>query len=887
MSGDVRFHVDDICALKKDDQTIGIVDRTHHEIDSHDPLPTGTYGLKIHRHKSLSRPAFKTFLKDGVPPKGFVLIQWQTHPKVELLPEKAIVLLDRPFLTGDIVKRDEQSTVTGTIISTRKTCMILSLCDVREIKSGRTLKAVWVPNPLENEPLLEPEKEGYVLMNIPASELRLVHPYNEGDLVIYKNWYGRIRECFDEITVRLSDNGVVVIKDESQLEPLNGDPSERLSVGSLVKTKKGTLRTGRWIYGAYNPNTQPVGVVVEARTYECQIDWLQSKIGGIGSDGSTGSAASPMPELILGLDELESADFHVYDLTKKPPKLPVCRTTTTARSDLDLQGGLRVRFRDIARACVKYGDNSSHGTLVRLDRKDTLGYDMNVFTVINTSTEVDVHWDDLSITTCPARDLIPDFAVDDEDAVFPGEIICTNETYSLAGTSLEWATMPKRVGIVQQVNAADRVASVRWCDESKLAFFEPNMATHVPMTLIGAPNEAIDEVSFYDVKAPEGINRRRGDFVLLPSHSIIGFSRPPTSQSVAGNIDWIGEVVDLRLDGVCVVRLGATNPVREVELHTEQTILAFRGAYDVDDPTHAEDEDVMSFDSDSDGDELDELDSDIDMEDEDAPWYEEGGEDIPIDEEDDSWSTENEDENENNTMNESVEPTQLAEQPTLDQETAGAQAGMETNGDELNDLPRNIASLEELHLSSFADPPSSYDIFDKDVPVNHPFAARVAATSASHIKSVQREHKILRTPSALPEGVYVRTWESRMDLVRVLFVGPLGTPYEYAPFMVDLFLPPTFPSEPPQAFFHSWTAEGAGMQGRVNPNLYEDGKICLSLLGTWQGDDTKGEGWSPGKSTVLQVLVSILGLVLVKEPYYSKFLATRILAPTQTKTCYR
>ena len=47
--------------------------------------------------------------------------------------------------------------------------------------------------------------------------------------------------------------------------------------------------------------------------------------------------------------------------------------------------------------------------------------------------------------------------------------------------------------------------------------------------------------------------------------------------------------------------------------------------------------------------------------------------------------------------------------------------------------------------------------------------------------------------------------------------------------------------DPPQAYFHSWPGEN-GLTGRVNPNLYEDGKICLSLLGTWQGDETKGEG---------------------------------------------
>ena len=47
-------------------------------------------------------------------------------------------------------------------------------------------------------------------------------------------------------------------------------------------------------------------------------------------------------------------------------------------------------------------------------------------------------------------------------------------------------------------------------------------------------------------------------------------------------------------------------------------------------------------------------------------------------------------------------------------------------------------------------------------------------------------------------------------------------------------------------------------------NLYEEGKVCLSILGTWAGD--KNESWSPARSSLLQALVSIQGLVLVKEP---------------------
>ena len=57
---------------------------------------------------------------------------------------------------------------------------------------------------------------------------------------------------------------------------------------------------------------------------------------------------------------------------------------------------------------------------------------------------------------------------------------------------------------------------------------------------------------------------------------------------------------------------------------------------------------------------------------------------------------------------------------------------------------------------------------------------------------------------------------------------------------------------------------------RANPNLYTCGKVCLSLLGTWQGKDDKGEAWTPGKSTLLQIFLSIQALVLTAEPYFNE-----------------
>ena len=55
---------------------------------------------------------------------------------------------------------------------------------------------------------------------------------------------------------------------------------------------------------------------------------------------------------------------------------------------------------------------------------------------------------------------------------------------------------------------------------------------------------------------------------------------------------------------------------------------------------------------------------------------------------------------------------------------------------------------------------------------------------------------------------------------------------------------------------------------RLNPNLYDSGKVCLSLLNTWTGSGN--EMWMPDNSTMLQVLVSIQALILNDKPFFNE-----------------
>lgn len=127
------------------------------------------------------------------------------------------------------------------------------------------------------------------------------------------------------------------------------------------------------------------------------------------------------------------------------------------------------------------------------------------------------------------------------------------------------------------------------------------------------------------------------------------------------------------------------------------------------------------------------------------------------------------------------------------------------------------------------------------------------------MKKIQQDWKLLEND--LPGTIFVRVYEERMDLLRAVMVGPVGTPYHDGLFFFDFQFPKNYPFAPPRAHYHS-----GGL--RLNPNLYECGKVCLSLLGTWHGKEC--EMWNSNKSTMLQVLVSIQALVLNEKPYFNE-----------------
>jgi len=100
------------------------------------------------------------------------------------------------------------------------------------------------------------------------------------------------------------------------------------------------------------------------------------------------------------------------------------------------------------------------------------------------------------------------------------------------------------------------------------------------------------------------------------------------------------------------------------------------------------------------------------------------------------------------------------------------------------------------------------------------------------------------------QGIFHHFDDANSHKASACIVGPCGTPYEKGFYLFDFTFPNSYPALPPRARFLS----GDG-RVRFNPNLYVDGKVCLSILGTWQGP-----GWTP-LSTFRTTLVSIQSLL--------------------------
>jgi ubiquitin-conjugating enzyme E2 Z len=99
-------------------------------------------------------------------------------------------------------------------------------------------------------------------------------------------------------------------------------------------------------------------------------------------------------------------------------------------------------------------------------------------------------------------------------------------------------------------------------------------------------------------------------------------------------------------------------------------------------------------------------------------------------------------------------------------------------------------------------------------------------------------------------GIYYIHDDCDMLKGYALIVGPTETPYFGGYYFFELYYPQDYPHSPPKVVYCT-----NGEDIRFNPNLYKCGRVCISLLNTW-----RGEQWTSCQtiSTILLTLCSLL-----------------------------
>ena len=106
------------------------------------------------------------------------------------------------------------------------------------------------------------------------------------------------------------------------------------------------------------------------------------------------------------------------------------------------------------------------------------------------------------------------------------------------------------------------------------------------------------------------------------------------------------------------------------------------------------------------------------------------------------------------------------------------------------------------------------------------------------------------------QGIHYIPSDSCLHTGTALLIGRPDTPYFGGFYFFDITFPTDYPFSPIKV--QTLTQDG---HTRFNPNLYIQGKVCLSILNTWHD----GPQWS-GVQTLESVLLAILSDVLCANP---------------------
>ena len=128
------------------------------------------------------------------------------------------------------------------------------------------------------------------------------------------------------------------------------------------------------------------------------------------------------------------------------------------------------------------------------------------------------------------------------------------------------------------------------------------------------------------------------------------------------------------------------------------------------------------------------------------------------------------------------------------------------------------------------------------------------------IRRMTRDIRVVQNDRLDEQGIFINVDADNPFHVRALIIGPEDTPYAYGNYLFDMHFPnDTYPHTPPKVSYETRSGHI-----RFNPNLYCCGKVCLSILNTWQGPQ-----WTSCQS-LKSILQSIQTDVLTSTPLHNE-----------------
>ncbi|KAF0982096.1 hypothetical protein FDP41_011957 [Naegleria fowleri] len=805
--------------------------------------------------------------------KGQVVVEWDSGTK-EVVAENTLSLIDRSLLHGDIIcSISDPFKQSGTVIDVTMYCDISFMNTIEQSLTGASCR-----------------DNAVKMKNVNSKWLKPLHYYKTGSYAVYHDWLTKIESCEFNVAILFNDGSKCILKrpnPEKLLDTDIEDVSQAFYPCQLInfntKQRKRILSQAHWLNGAkYNSEKHKIGQVINITPVHVSVSFIYS---------------------IYMMVEPPDEDINLKDLK-------IFKYFTYSNWSVN----------DV----VLLSENNEVHNFVEIDDFESQSMDIRekVVVIDNTHTMVDVEWQDATIEKdIPSIMLQPLDHVGEYD-FYPHDFVVNKSDEN------EEKAIQHKVGCVQSVNTRERICKVKWItDEFGIPLDNPITEDLSIFDLLDSTDYCyrLGDVVIQEMASSESKDWA-GEIISMNDEELtVQWISGTVSKCAYNSVLTVEKIeADFRDDesnpyNIDPEKIEGSDKAAEFE---RELALANRIAQRISDngdvqlvlPPHLRARLNLNDDSDEEEDDSDDEENESwetvsgdanDHEDDEQSWETLSDEDQQQ-QQDEETSKSTEDDDDEDLYERGVQDyihrlIQLSNdmrdrEGKITYKSSSSEEYIRTNEEEkirearvdysspplIQPLaasekePISLPSEEAIVSFSTASASSSsntthtleFEQFEvipvqegSDILSDHHFRNYQFSHNANKkfIQTVQKEWRLLRT---LPKNIFVKTYENRIDLMRAMIIGASGTPYYDGVFVFDIYLPHNYPSVPPVVKFFSYNE-------KLNPNLYENGNICLSLLNTWEAKhDT--EAWNPKTSNILQLLLSIQGLVLVPEPYFNE-----------------